>query len=96
MDGVAIETVVESMRPAPSLRGHLTFHLKHEVLHLELLSRLFEQLDQAVLVGWIQQESTGLNDKSIRGTTHPPTTPSRSAYDHKDITAALKSSFGWP
>lgn len=53
VDGVAIETFVESMRPAPSLRGHLTFHLKHEVLHLELLSRLLEQLDQAELVNWI-------------------------------------------
>lgn len=59
VDGVAIETYVESMRPAPGLRGHLTFHLKHEVLHLEMLSRLFEQLDQAELVGWIQQEPTG-------------------------------------
>lgn len=42
-----------------SLRGHLTFHLKHEVLHLERLSRLFEQLDQAELVDWIQQEPGG-------------------------------------
>lgn len=59
MDGVAIETFVESMWPAPSLRGHLTFHLKHEVLHLELLSRLLEQLDQAELVDWIQQDPSG-------------------------------------
>ena len=59
VEGVAIETVVEAMRPAASVRGHLTFHLKHEVLHLELLSRLFEQLDAAELVGWIQQEPTG-------------------------------------
>jgi hypothetical protein len=47
VDGVAFETFVEAMRPAASLRAHLTFHLKHEVLHLELLSRLFEQLDGA-------------------------------------------------
>jgi len=40
-------------------RGHLTFHLKHEVLHLELLSRLFEQLYQIELVDWIQQEPSG-------------------------------------
>jgi hypothetical protein len=64
------------MRPAPSLRGHLTFQLKHQVLHLELLSRLCEQLDQAELVGWIRQEPTGLNGKSVRGTRHPPATPS--------------------
>lgn len=59
VDGVAFETFVEAMRPASSLRGHLTFHLKHEVLHLELLSRLFEQLDQTELVDWIQQEPSG-------------------------------------
>ena len=59
VDGVAIETFVEAMRPAANLRGHLTFHLKHEVLHLELLSRLFEQLDPAELVEWIQQEPSG-------------------------------------
>lgn len=59
VEGVAIETFVETMRPAPNVRGHLTFHLKHEVLHLELLSRLFEQLDPAELVDWIQQEPTG-------------------------------------
>ena len=47
------------LRPAPGLSGHLTFHLKHEVLHLEMLSRLFEQLDQAELVDWIQQEPSG-------------------------------------
>ena len=59
MEGVAIETFVEAMRPAPDLRGHLTFHLKHEVLHLELLSRLFEQLDPAELLDWIEKEPTG-------------------------------------
>lgn len=58
-DGVANETFVEAMRPAPNLGGHLKFHLKHEVLHLELLNRLFEQLDQAELVDWIQQEPSG-------------------------------------
>ena len=30
-EGVAIDTFVEIMRPAPNLRGHLTFQLKHEV-----------------------------------------------------------------
>lgn len=59
MEGVAIETFVETMRPAPNLRGHLTFHLKHEVLHLELLNRLFEQLDPAELMDWIEKEPTG-------------------------------------
>lgn len=59
VEGVAIETFVETMRPAPDLRGHLTFHLKHEVLHLELLNRLFEQLDPAELLDWIEKEPTG-------------------------------------
>jgi hypothetical protein len=31
----------EAMRPDATLRGHLTFHLKHEVPHFELLSRVF-------------------------------------------------------
>ena len=35
-----LETHVERMRPVPSLRGHLVFHLKHEVPHLELLARV--------------------------------------------------------
>lgn len=59
LDGAITETFVESMRPAATLRGHLTFHLKHEVLHLEMLSHLFEQLDPAELVGWIQHEPSG-------------------------------------
>ena len=59
VDGVATETFVESMRPDANVRGHLTFHLKHEVLHLELLSRLFEQFDAAELIAWIDDEPGG-------------------------------------
>ena len=33
-DGIKTETFVEGMRPSANLRGHLTFHLKHEVVHL--------------------------------------------------------------
>ena len=58
-DGVSLETYVEAMRPSPDLRGHLTFHLKHEVPQLELLSRVFEQLDQAELLEWIHAEPAG-------------------------------------
>jgi Fic/DOC family len=57
--GHLAETFVESMRPQPNLRGHLTFHLKHEVLHLEMLARLFEQIDIAELVAWIDDEPSG-------------------------------------
>jgi len=58
-DGARIEVHVESMRPAATLRGHLTFHLKHEVPHLELLSRVFECCDTAVLSAWVDDEPTG-------------------------------------
>ena len=54
--GNRTETFVESMRPSANLRGHLTFHLKHEVPHLEMLSRLFEQVDQNELVAWIEDQ----------------------------------------
>ena len=57
--GHRAETFVESMRPSANLRGHLTFHLKHEVPHLEMLSRLFEQVDQNELVAWIEDEPSG-------------------------------------
>lgn len=58
-DGIKTETFVVGMRPSPTLRGHLTFHLKHEVLHLEMLSRLFERVDTAELVAWINDEPSG-------------------------------------
>ena len=53
-DGIQTETFVEGMRPSANLRGHLTFHLKHEVPHLEMLSRLFEDINTAELVAWIR------------------------------------------
>ena len=55
-DGIQTETFVEGMRPSANLRGHLTFHLKHEVPHLEMLSRLFEDINTAELVAWIHDE----------------------------------------
>lgn len=59
VDGATTETYVESMRPDPTVRGHLTFHLKHEVPHLELLSRLFERCDPNELTAWVNSEPTG-------------------------------------
>lgn len=59
-DGTQTETFVEAMRPSADLRGHLTFHLKHEVLHLELLWRLCAQVDAGELVRWIEAEPSGL------------------------------------
>lgn len=58
-DGIATETYVEAMRPAANVRGHLTFHLKHEVPHLELLIRLFDKLDPQTLAAWVSAEPTG-------------------------------------
>ena len=55
-DGIRTETFVPAMRPGNDLRGHLTFHLKHEVPHLELLSRVFERIDPADLSAWIEDE----------------------------------------
>ena len=54
VSGIKTETFVEGMRPVPDLRGHLTFHFKHEVLHLELLARLFEKIEVAELGEWIE------------------------------------------
>lgn len=59
LDTIATQTYVENMRPSLSLRGHLTFHLKHEIPHLELLSRLFAIIDPQALVSWIADEPTG-------------------------------------
>lgn len=58
-EGIATETYVEVMRPPGSLRGHLTFHLKHEIPHLELLSRLFERIEARELIDWMADEPTG-------------------------------------
>ena len=59
LGSVSTQTYVENMRPSPTLRGHLTFHLKHEIPHLELLSRLFALIDPQELVSWISDEPTG-------------------------------------
>jgi Fic/DOC family len=59
VEGIHTETYVESVRPPGSLRGHLTFHLKHETPHLELLARLFEKIDAGELAAWVADEPTG-------------------------------------
>jgi len=59
VEGITTETFVESMRPSASLRGHLTFHLKHEVPHLELLARLFAVVEPQELADWVQEEPSG-------------------------------------
>ena len=54
-----VERHVEAMRPQASLRGHLTFHLKHEVPHFELLSRVFHACDADEIAHWVASEPTG-------------------------------------
>ncbi|OUL98721.1 Fic family protein [Variovorax sp. JS1663] len=49
----------EHMRPAATLQAHLTFMLKHEGAHLELLARLFERIDAQQLADWLRAEPTG-------------------------------------
>jgi hypothetical protein len=57
--GLTTEIYVESMRPSETLRGHLTFLLKHEIPHLELLSRLFQTINPQELSAWIADEPSG-------------------------------------
>ncbi len=53
------ESYVEAMRPDATLRGHLTFHLKHEIPHFELMSRVFACCDAGEIVAWVADEPTG-------------------------------------
>ncbi len=58
-DGIKTETFVESMRPGADVRGHITIHLNHLLLLLELLWRWWERVDAAELVAWIDDEPSG-------------------------------------
>lgn len=51
-------TVQENLRPAATLAGHLGFALKHEGVHLEALSRLFEVVLAVQPEPWIRAEPT--------------------------------------
>lgn len=53
------EVQQENMRPAATLPGHLTFMLKHEGVHLELLARLFDRIDPHQLAEWVDSEPNG-------------------------------------
>lgn len=55
----AVESYVEAMRPDATLRGHLTFHLKHEPPHFELLSRVFAACNAQEVADWVAEEPTG-------------------------------------
>lgn len=57
--GVRVEIYAPGMNPGDTLPGHLTFHLKHEGVHLELLARLFDVVDPQVIADWVTEEPTG-------------------------------------
>lgn len=58
-DGDRLETYQEVMRPAAEPAAHLQFHLRHEVPHLEFLSRLFAKTGPAFVQTWVDAEPTG-------------------------------------
>lgn len=57
--GFRLETYIETMRPTASVVGHLQFHLRHEVPHLEFLARLFAAAGTDHVQAWIAAEPTG-------------------------------------
>jgi len=60
VDGLQRDTYLPSSRPdKPSLAAHLTFALKHEGVHLELLARLFTVVPERELGEWISAQSVG-------------------------------------
>lgn len=58
-NGYVHEQYPAAARPAESLPGHLTFALKHEGIHLELLARLFARVPSGELEAWVAAEPTG-------------------------------------
>lgn len=57
-EGQRIEYYQEQMR-ADDVKGHMTFMLKHEGVHLELMARLFRKMPSDILTQWIKAEPTG-------------------------------------
>lgn len=57
-DGQRTEYYQEPMRPE-NVKGHMTFMLKHEGVHLELMARLFQKMSPDILTDWIKAEPTG-------------------------------------
>lgn len=58
-EGFRLETYTEAMRPAARPASHLQFHLRHEIPHLEFLSRLFQRAGPSFIQDWITSEPTG-------------------------------------
>ncbi len=58
-NGFRLETYPENMRPGKEFVANLQFHLRHEVPHLEFLSRLFTTVDATLVQTWVNAEPTG-------------------------------------
>ncbi|OHY79853.1 Fic family protein [Marinobacter sp. AC-23] len=58
-DGVRYETYRPSSQPDNNPVAHLAFALKHEGIHLELLSHAFANIDKQALATWIASEPSG-------------------------------------
>ena len=59
VDGQEVRTWPAQYRPAGTFRGHFEFGLKHERLHFEFFSRLFDCLPAQEVAAWVQNEPTG-------------------------------------
>jgi hypothetical protein len=59
LDDVQYETYRVGAKPDENPVSHLAFALKHEGVHLELLSRVFTKIDKQALTEWIASEPTG-------------------------------------
>lgn len=49
----------DTMRPDDMFTAHLQFHLRHEVVHFELLYRVFQKLGGSEIQAWVNAEPTG-------------------------------------
>lgn len=58
-DGVRHDVYRLSSKPDDTPVAHLAFALKHEGVHLELLSHAFDKIDKQALIYWITSEPTG-------------------------------------
>jgi len=61
VDGIHNNTFQASYAPANTLAGHLDFMLRHERIHLELLSRLFAAHGETEISQWTRREPAGRN-----------------------------------
>ncbi|EAZ97295.1 Fic family protein [Marinobacter sp. ELB17] len=58
-NGVYHETYRPNSKPDDTPSAHLAFALKHEGIHLELLSHVFERYQKQALTDWVASEPTG-------------------------------------